>query len=54
MLVAAISVAMEDPGLPNDGPAALSEYLEEIVAGLSPVVGGRRLTTTSGLVISLQ
>ena len=26
--VAAISVAMEDPGLSNDGPAALPEYLE--------------------------
>ena len=37
--VAAISVAMEDPGLPNDGPATLPEYLEEIVGGLSPVVG---------------
>ena len=31
--VAAISVAMEDTGLPNDGPAALPEYLEEIIAG---------------------
>ena len=28
--VAAISVAMEDTGLPQDGPAALPEYLEEI------------------------
>ena len=26
--VAAISVAMEDLGLPNDGPAALPEYLK--------------------------
>ena len=29
--VAAISVAMEDTGLPHDGPTALPEYLEEIV-----------------------
>ena len=29
--VVAISVAMEDMGLPHDGPAALPEYLEEIV-----------------------
>ena len=28
--VAAISVALEDPGFPKDGPAALPEYLEEI------------------------
>ena len=34
--VAAISVAMENPGLPNDGQAALPEYLEEIVAGSDP------------------
>ena len=31
--VAAISVALEDPEFPMDGPAALPEYLEEIVAG---------------------
>ena len=31
--VAAKSVAMEDTGLPQDGPAALPEYLEEIVGG---------------------
>ena len=43
--VAAISVAMEDPGLPNDGPAALPEYLEEIGAGSHPSLGdaGRQL-----------
>ena len=43
--VAAISVAMEDLGLPNDGPAALPEYLEEIVGGSHPVTqlpGGPR------------
>ena len=34
--VAAISVAIEDTGLPNDGPAALPEYLEEIVKGSHP------------------
>ena len=43
--VAAISVAMEDPGLPTDGPAALPEYLEEIVGGSHPSLGdaGRQL-----------
>ena len=43
--VAAISVAMEDPGLPYDGPAALPEYLEEIVGGSHPSLGdaGRQL-----------
>ena len=43
--VAAILVAMEDPGLPNDGPAALPEYLEEIVGGSHPSLGdsGRQL-----------
>ena len=42
--VAAISVAMEDTGLPNDGPGALPEYLEEIVGGSHPSLGdaGRR------------
>ena len=45
VLVAAILVAMEDPGLPNDGPTALPEYLEEIVAGFHPSLGdaGRQL-----------
>ena len=37
--VAAISVALEDPGFPKDGPAALPEYLEEIVAGSHPSLG---------------
>ena len=37
--VAAISVAMENTGLPNDGPAALPEYLEEIVGGSHPSLG---------------
>ena len=43
--VATISVAMEDPGLPTDGPAALPEYLEEIVGGSHPSLGdaGRQL-----------
>ena len=43
--VAVISVAMEDPGLPTDGPAALPEYLEEIVGGSHPSFGdaGRQL-----------
>ena len=43
--VAAISVALEDPGFPKDGPAALPEYLEEIVAGSDPSLGdtGRQL-----------
>ena len=34
--VAAISVAMEETVLPHDGPAALPEYLEEIVGGSHP------------------
>ena len=37
--VAAISVAMEDTGLPQDGLAALPEYLEEIVGGSHPSLG---------------
>ena len=37
--VAAISVALADPGHPMDGPAALPEYLEEIVAGSHPSLG---------------
>ena len=40
-----VPVAMEDPGLPNDGLAALPEYLEEIVVGSHPSLGdaGRQL-----------
>ena len=34
--VAAISVAIEDAGYPNNGPVALPEYLEEIVKGSHP------------------
>ena len=34
--VAVISVALADPGSPNDGPAALPEHLEEIVVGSHP------------------
>ena len=43
--VAAISVALADPGFPNDGPATLPEHLEEIVAGSHPSLGdsGRQL-----------
>ena len=43
--VAAISVAIEDTGPPNDGPAALPGYLEEIVKGSHPSLGdaGRQL-----------
>ena len=43
--VAAISVALADPGFPNDGPAALPELLEEIIAGSHPSLGdsGRQL-----------
>ena len=43
--VAAISVAIEDTGPPNDGPAALPEYLEEIVKGSHPSLSdaGRQL-----------
>ena len=37
--VAAISVAMEETILPIDGPAALPEYLEEIVGGSHPSLG---------------
>ena len=45
VLVAAISVALADPGFPNNGPAALPEHLEEIVAGYHPSLGnsGRQL-----------
>ena len=43
--VAAMSVAIEDTGLPNDGLATLLEYLEEIVGGSHPSLGdaGRQL-----------
>ena len=43
--VAAISVAIEDTGPPNNGPVALPEYLEEIVKGSHPSLGdaGREL-----------
>ena len=43
--VAAISVALTDPGFPNDGQAALPEHLEEVVAGSHPSLGdsGRQL-----------
>ena len=43
--VAAISVALADPGFPKDGPTAVPEYLEEIVAGSHPSLGdaGRQL-----------
>ena len=37
--MAAISVAMEETILPIDGPAALPEYLEEIVGGSHPSLG---------------
>ena len=37
--VAAISVAIEDTGPPNNGPVALPEYLEEIVKGSHPSLG---------------
>ena len=37
--VAAISVALADPGYPNDGLAALPDYLEEIVVGSHPSLG---------------
>ena len=45
VLVAAISVAIEDTGPPNNGPVALPEYMEEIVKGSHPSLGdaGREL-----------
>ena len=51
--VAAISVALTVPGFPNDGPAALPEHLEEIIAGSHPSLGnsGRQLLRTSCFVI---
>ena len=39
MPVVVISVAMEDTGLPHDGPVALPEYLEEIVGGSHSSLG---------------
>ena len=43
--VSAISVALADPGLPNEEHATLPEHLEEIVAGSHPSLGdsGRHL-----------
>ena len=43
--VSAISVALADPGLPNEGHAALPDPLEKIVMGLHPTLGesGRQL-----------
>ena len=48
VLVAAISVVLADLGYPNDGLAALPDYLEEIVAGSHPSLGdaGRQLLRT--------
>ena len=45
VLVAAISVAMEDTGPPVHDPDELPEYLEEIVKGSHPSLGepGRQL-----------
>ena len=45
MSVSAISVALADPGLPNEEHAILPEHLEDIVAGLHPSLGdsGRQL-----------
>ena len=43
--VSAVSVALADPGLPDDGCVALPDHLEEIVMGSHPLLGesGRRL-----------
>ena len=43
--VAAISVALKDPGYPSNGLAALPDYLEEIFVGSHPSLGdaGRQL-----------
>ena len=43
--VSAISVALADPGLPDDGHVALPDHLEEIVLGSHPSLGesGRQL-----------
>ena len=37
--VPAISVALADPGLPNEGHAALPDHLEEIVTGSHHLLG---------------
>ena len=39
VLVSAISVALADPGLPNEEHATLPEHLEEIIAGSHPSLG---------------
>ena len=54
MPLAAISVAMEDMGLPNDGPAALPEYLEEILGGSHPSLGDAGRQLLRDLIFSLQ
>ena len=43
--VSAVSVALADPGLPDDGRVALPDPLEEIILGSHPSLGesGRRL-----------
>ena len=43
--LSAISVALADPGLPNEEHAILREHLEDIVAGSHPSLGesGRQL-----------
>ena len=43
--VSAISVALADPGLPNEGHAAIPDHLEDIVTGSHPSLGesGRQL-----------
>ena len=43
--VSAVLVALADPGLPDDGRAALPDHLEEIVLGSHPSLGesGRQL-----------
>ena len=44
--VAAISVVIEDTVPPNNGPAALPEYLEEIVKGSHPSLGPNNFCET--------
>ena len=43
--VSAVSVALADPGMPDDGCVVLPDHLEEIVMGSHPSLGeaGRRL-----------